>query len=257
MATTMEMNFDSHPYTQFATNNYYIPLTSIALYTSFITVGPTFMKTYYKDNAFQLTIPLALWNASLCLFSTIGMVKTIPTLIHIILSTTFEQTICANPTTTWGTGPTGTWVMLFCFSKIPELIDTVFIVLRMKQLLFLHWYHHITVLLFCWNAYATIGGSGLYFVAMNYSVHSFMYGYYCLQSLKLLPQSFPTYLITTSQIAQMFIGSFICMAAWYFKWNRDHCHNESSTLIMATLIYGSYLYLFCDFAIKRFIKEKK
>jgi elongation of very long chain fatty acids protein 6 len=34
-------------------------------------------------------------------------------------------------------------------------VDTLFIVLRKKPLIFLHWYHHITVLLFCWHAFAT------------------------------------------------------------------------------------------------------
>jgi hypothetical protein len=94
-------------------------------------------------------------------------------------------------------------------SKIPELMDTVFIVLRKRPLIFLHWYHHVTVLLFCWSAYSTMAGSGLYFVAMNFSVHALMYGYYCLQALKLCPKWFPTVWITLAQILQMFIGFLI------------------------------------------------
>ena len=31
-------------------------------------------------------------------------------------------------------------------------------------------YHHVTVLLYCWHAYATEASQALYFVAMNYTV---------------------------------------------------------------------------------------
>jgi elongation of very long chain fatty acids protein 6 len=34
-------------------------------------------------------------------------------------------------------------------SKVPETIDTLFIVLRRQKLIFLHWYHHATVLVYC------------------------------------------------------------------------------------------------------------
>ena len=45
------------------------------------------------------------------------------------------------------------WVSFFIFSKIPELVDTVFLVLQKKPVIFLHWFHHVTVLLYCWHAY--------------------------------------------------------------------------------------------------------
>jgi hypothetical protein len=48
--------------------------------------------------------------------------------------------------------------------QIPELGDTVFVVLRKKPLIFLHWYHHVTVLLYCWHSYASRSSAGLYFV---------------------------------------------------------------------------------------------
>jgi elongation of very long chain fatty acids protein 6 len=90
-------------------------------------------------------------------------------------------------------------------------------------------------------------------VAMNYSVHALMYGYYCLSALHLVPKSFPAYLITLSQIAQMFIGTGVCLSAWYFVLSGKTCHNDKSNLIAGALMYGSYLYLFCEFAVKRYI----
>lgn len=55
--------------------------------------------------------------------------------------------------------------------QIPELGDTVFVVLRKKPLIFLHWYHHVTVLLYCWHSYYEQTTYGLYFISMNYTVH--------------------------------------------------------------------------------------
>lgn len=174
-----------------------------------------------------------------------------------LISRPYEDTVCEASQDTWGSGPTGLWVMLFIYSKIPELIDTVFIVLRKRPLIFLHWYHHVTVLLFCWSAYSTMAASGLWFVAMNYSVHALMYGYYCLQALNVCPKSFPAILITMSQILQMFIGTFVCISSWYFALNGRTCANDRSNLIAGAIMYGSYLYLFTDFAIRRYAGPKK
>ena len=54
-----------------------------------------------------------------------------------------------------GSSGGGIWAFLFPFSKLPELVDTVFIVLRKQKMVFLHWYHHITGNLIWW------GGDGM------------------------------------------------------------------------------------------------
>jgi hypothetical protein len=37
-------------------------------------------------------------------------------------------------------GTTGLWVFVFTASKVPELLDTMFLVLRKKPVILLHWY---------------------------------------------------------------------------------------------------------------------
>ncbi len=255
-ATSIEKNFDPKLATSWAAENYWIPITLVILYMSFCYFGTILMRKYEKG--YDLRYLLAGWNAALSLFSFIGMVRTVPHLLASLLTQEYQATICTRPHDegSWGGGVVGFWVMCFIFSKIPELIDTVFIVLRKKPLIFLHWYHHVTVLLYCWDAYATLAGSGLYFVAMNYSVHALMYGYYCLQALNMCPKNFPTYLITMSQIAQMFVGTGVCISSWYFVYKTDSCHNTKNNLIAGAIMYGSYLYLFCAFAVDRFIRKK-
>lgn len=233
--------------------NYVFMLSLVSVYMAFCYFGKRFMA---EREAFDLRLPLAGWNAFLSIFSFIGVLRTLPTLIADIISKPYQATVCTRPLDSWGVGPTGFWVMLFIFSKIPELVDTIFIVLRKKPLIFLHWYHHVTVLMYCWNAYETRTGSGLWFVVMNYSVHSIMYGYYCLQALHLCPKSFPTYLITLSQIGQMFVGTGVCISGWYFLYKGEACAVSTSNLVAGALMYGSYLYLFCAFAVKRYIFKK-
>jgi len=98
---------------------------------------------------------------------------------------------------------------------VPELLDTAFIVLRKKPLIFLHWYHHVTVLLYCWHCYATRSSAGLWFTAMNFGVHALMYYYYFLTALRVHPWWAPV--VTALQISQMFVGVAVCAAVYYYQ----------------------------------------
>ena len=251
-ALPIEKNFNSDSLTSFCANNYGFVIGIVICYATFLVGGTRLMK-FMKP--FDLKMPLALWNVGLCVFSFLGMCRTVPFILATIMTNDYERTVCDAPTQ-WGNGTCGFWVMLFIFSKIPELIDTMFIVLRKRPLIFLHWYHHITVLLFCWNAYATRSGTGLYFVAMNYSVHALMYGYYALQAMN-VSKGFPVIMITLSQILQMFIGTFVCISAWYFMLSGKTCHNDISNLIAGGAMYSSYLYLFVEFAFNKFGRKAK
>jgi elongation of very long chain fatty acids protein 6 len=169
-----EANYDVLPIQKFVADHYEIPIAFVVVYLAGIFFGTKFMEKVDYKNIWDTRGLLAAWNALLCVFSFMGALRTVPHLLYNLKVQSFESTICTPPDVEWGVGATGLWVQLFILSKIPELIDTFFIVQRKRPLIFLHWYHHVTVLLYCWHSYATEASQALYFVAMNYSVHAVM-----------------------------------------------------------------------------------
>lgn len=213
--------------------NSWVPVVAVLLYGLFCYFGmeinhmlnalkasqpeaPKTNKEKDKDKNY-LRVPLIAWNFMLSAFSLWGAIRTVPHILYLLSSTSFDEVVCKEPYKTYGPASTGLAVQLFILSKIPELGDTVFLILKRKDPIFLHWYHHITVLLFCWHSYVTEAAYGLFFIAMNYTVHAVMYGYYGLAAMQLLPKSYPAGGITTIQILQMFgVSDFvICIASNY------------------------------------------
>tara|TARA_B110000208_G_scaffold133444_1_gene161518 strand:+ start:1551 stop:2810 length:1260 start_codon:yes stop_codon:yes gene_type:complete len=252
--TEMELNYDGQSVASWMRLNMWIPFMVTTIYAMSILQGTVLMK---NRKPFDLRVPLALWNFFLASFSWFGVFRTMPRMLVNLYMFGFKYTVCKPAFDSFGVGPSGFWATLFVFSKFPELIDTIFIVLRKKPLLFLHWYHHVTVLLFCWHAYATRTGSGLYFIAMNFTVHAVMYTYYGLKAceailstkpppraakdasehekaeakkaekkwrkdgkVNLWPSFIPIWMITIMQLSQMVVGTGVCIAAIYFKFSQ-------------------------------------
>jgi elongation of very long chain fatty acids protein 6 len=247
-----EKNFHGASYVDFAHNTWpRIPLILVTLYILMIVVGSRIMK---EKEGFVWKHQSAMWNLALALFSFCGMCRTVPHLLHSVLSRgSVDYIMCGGDN--FGDGAVGLWVMLFIFSKIPELGDTVFLVFRKKKLMLLHWYHHISVLLFCWHSYANRSSTGLYFVAMNYTVHAVMYFYYFLMCYRMKPKWFNPQWITIMQISQMVIGSAVSVRSYYLLLsNGDNaCQVTEENVFAGLLIYTSYLYLFSVFFIQRFL----
>lgn len=210
-----------------------------------------------SKKAIKCTNLLSFWNLTLSIFSFCGMIRTVPEILYRLHTESFISTITTPSLTSWGVGATGLWVQLFVFSKFPELFDTLFLVIRKKPVIFLHWYHHVTVLLYCWHSYVTEAPQSLYFVAMNYSVHSMMYGYYCLMNLKMKPKWLSPIYITIMQITQMILGVTIQLySSFHYLTNSDSPMNAGN-LIGGGLMYLSYLGLFINFAYNRYSVKKK
>lgn len=138
-----------------------------------------FFKKYMDTRpAFDLRVPLIIWSAALSIFSIIGAYRFVFGFSVLWKTHGFKGTLCA--TYYYRSHPEGIWVVAFVLSKVPELVDTFFIIARKKKLIFLHWYHHATVLMYSFYLYKDRLAGGAYYGTMNFFVHAVMYSYYTL-----------------------------------------------------------------------------
>lgn len=253
-ATRVEEQFLSAPYRGFAHATWpCLPVLIVWLYMGFLTCAPRALE---KHRAFSLQAGVALWNLALSIFSVCGMLRVVPHLFFLLATTSFRDTLCMHPDHI-SDGVVGFWGMLFVFSKVAELMDTVFLVLRKKPVRFLHWYHHTTVLLLSWHGYAYRSSTALYFMAMNYSVHAVMYAYYFLQSVGGWPRWLSPRFITSAQIAQMGVGAWVCLQSFLYWWEDSRlCWISPSSLVPMGIVYLTYFYLFAEVFWERFLTKK-
>ncbi len=78
LALPVERNFKPDVFTSFAANNWWLCFTLVTLYLAGIFGGRKIMENF---KPFDLRLALAAWNAFLCVFSFIGMCRTVSFLL--------------------------------------------------------------------------------------------------------------------------------------------------------------------------------
>merc|ERR1711962_1967863 len=221
---------------------------SVCTWTGFIYVLLVFSGQAWMSSrpAYQLRNLLAAWSAFLAIFSIIGFLRVLPEFLHTLTYGGLYKSIC-DPSFIHSNKVSGYWTWLFTLSKMPELGDTVFIVLRKQQLIFLHWYHHLTVLIYVFYCFSQFTSCARWFMVMNYFVHSLMYSYFALRAMRVrVPKVFAMG-ITSLQLLQMVIGCYINYIAFQFKQSGRDCSVSDSNLMYSSLMYTSYFALFARF----------
>ncbi|KAI6183594.1 Elongation of very long chain fatty acids protein [Aphelenchoides bicaudatus] len=184
-------------------------LKSIAFYV----VSIFTIKFVMRDRKpFNLERPLILWNAFLATFSLLGFLYTFPFFLKTIrehgLARTYTHVndVFKNPLA-------GYWSFLWVCSKIPEFVDTYFIVLRKKPLMFMHWFHHCITGYYAFINFYSDNAHLCYGVWANYGIHAMMYTYYCARALhfKVPPQV--AQFITSAQMAQFLVVIYAMFGA--------------------------------------------
>jgi hypothetical protein len=129
------------------------------------------------------------------------------------------------------TGTLGYFIYIFYLSKYVELIDTFILIAKGKDLLFLHCYHHCSMLFVTWSWFAFPWLEGAWWCAVvNSIIHSFMY-YYYLQAANGKNIWWGKYL-TSAQIFQVFF----------------HARTRAYPLLTSTLAIFFSLVDFCSFS---------
>ena len=246
-----ELEFEGRVFGQLHRKREWLGWFAVMVYLLGIYWGQRWMA---NRQPFKLKHSLAGWNLLLALFSLVGTIRLLPYFVYVAWTNGFTYFICRASTVSYAHGPVGLWVMLFIWSKFAELLDTVFLVLRKKPVNLLHWFHHATVLLYCWYAGMFETPTGIFFALMNFAVHTVMYGYYFLAAIGTPPKW--GRMVTVMQISQMVAGIVINSAHFWLGRTVPHCNCQTNVMIAATLMYGAYLALFLDFFIKRYLNSK-
>lgn len=229
--------------------------------SAFYVVSIFALQRWMRDRKkFDLRRPLFLWSLTLSLFSINGwLVVGLPHVIY-FYTEGWERSVCDA---LFVEKRAGLWSFMFIVSKLPELMDTYFIVLRKQKLIFLHWYHHITVFIYCWYHYPQMIVPSQWFITMNYFVHAIMYAYYAIRaSGRFKPPLWVNMFITALQLSQMVIGVYVNIFV-YNRMTSDlnwHCDGKAEKsywyIYISCTMYFTYFVLFIHFFCSSYIWSK-
>lgn len=232
-------------YREYAMNRPFLPVVGITLYLLSLITGRRMME---NRKPLHLKPLLFVWNTALALFSILSTIRFAEIILH--------QYTTSNDTYSFfckgaEDNVTGFWYMLFVYSKFAEFGDTIFLILRKRNIMFLHWYHHVTVLLMAWIVFVENSAVGPFFGGVNVFIHSLMYTYYALQTVNIRLPKIISMILTMMQTTQMLIGLVVVYMTHAF--GSRGCNSSKVVTICASIMYGSYFLLFARFFVQSYL----
>ena len=246
----VEANYDLDHVSDHLTKYLPVPPVLCVAYLVLVFCGRRWMK---DKPAFDLRNLLTVWNSVLAAFSITGFLVTFPAIIEQIKMKRDVDAVCTSlvEERPW----LAFWCFVFVYSKIVEFGDTFFIVLRKTPLNFIHWYHHITVLMYSWHGLATRNTGGHWFSCMNFGVHSVMYSYYMFKAMGFKISGSVAKAITILQLAQFAAGLTLILTGVRTRLMGHSCGMNDVHLTTGLIMYGSYFILFVNFFYQRYIAK--
>jgi len=227
----------------------------VSVYASAIYVALIFGIKFFMRNRepFKIRTLLTLWNFGLAIFSIFSLALMLPEYTNLVMNKGLHSSVCIreNKNMVYGVG-----LLIMAWSKLFELGDTLFIVLRKQKLIFLHWYHHITVLMYTWAVYQHNDPSLPLFMVINVFIHSLMYSYYSMKAMRFRVPTSISMVITSLQLLQMVVGVTVNVYSYFNKLGGGDCDRTDKEINQALIMYGSYLILFGNFFYQTYMTEK-
>lgn len=250
--STIEYSFDEKKVILWMSRHWHWSFYYSIAYLVLIYTGQKWMK---NREPYHLRRALCMWSTGLSAFSFYAIIRIYPHARRMVYLSGWEHAVCDTNSYIGSVGA-GIWAFLFPLSKLPELVDTAFIVLRKQKMVFLHWYHHITVFIYCWFSYGFPISTGIWFGIVNYTVHALMYAYYAVKASGRNPPRWIAKSITTIQLSQMFVGIFLNYMATRALLRNKTCEMTPFTIGLSIFFYTSYAILFGNFFYWTYIHKK-
>lgn len=244
-----EESFDYKIEKQWMEQNWYRFLFSIPPYLLIIFQLQSFMKNRPR---LELKNCLIIWNIGLAIFSLMGFLRCFPEFLYSFTEFGFKYSVCV-PSFVEENKVSAFWYKMFGLSKVVELGDTLFIVLRKQKLIFLHWYHHTIVIIYAFYHGADYPAMFRWYVWINYAVHALMYSYYAMRAMKIRVPRLHAMSITVLQILQMVVAITVSVYAYF---HRHECNVGVPTVIMTLFLYISFFVLFLNYFFKTYLKDE-
>ncbi|CAJ0565004.1 unnamed protein product, partial [Mesorhabditis spiculigera] len=141
---------------------------------------------------------------------------------------------------------------------VTEFGDTLFIVLRKRPLIFLHYYHHAAVLVYAIHSGSGHNATGRVFMMMNLFAHALMYTYFAVKAKQVNVPRWVAMAVTTVQTIQMLAGVAVSIFVWWAMRARAwKCQQSTANLYLAFFLYATFAVLFVQFFCRTYLKPRE
>jgi elongation of very long chain fatty acids protein 4 len=218
-------------------------------YMPLVCHGPSLMAPFkpiqakrilFAFNVFQIGYSTFMWTQFLYLSVSLGY------------SLTCEP---VNHSTDWPHMQMAACIWHFYISKIIDLVDTLWFVLRKKErnISFLHIYHHSTQVFIWWIGVKFVPGGHTFFIGcINSMVHSLMYTYYLIASLG---EPYKRYLWWKKYLTSIQMVQFVLVIAHSVgPLLTPGCTYSKALAVISTVYTVSVFGLFLNFYIVNYTK---